>query len=73
MTKRGPRTFVLLHPYGTSDGFKQVYAGNDSARIKRVVDGYLRAGWKGYIHTTRAGNFSDAVQKVGNRLCRPKQ
>jgi hypothetical protein len=62
------RTHVLLHPYGTADGYKQVKASNDPAAIRHVIDGYERAGWRGYIYTVRAAGFHDAVERLARRL-----
>lgn len=62
------RTHVLLHPYGTPDGFKQVLASNDQARVRDVIGGYHRAGWRGKVYTVRARGFRDAVEKLGARL-----
>jgi hypothetical protein len=60
----GLRTFVLLHPYGTSDGFKRVYVGNDQGRVNRVVDGYRNAGWSREIFTVRATSMDDAMEQI---------
>jgi hypothetical protein len=62
------RTHVLLHPYGTPDGFKQVLASNDQVRVRDVIAGYHRAGWQGKVYTVRARGFHDAVEKLGARL-----
>jgi hypothetical protein len=62
------RTHVLLHPYGTPDGFKQVLASNDQAKVSESVANAERRGWRGYVYTVRARGFHDAVEKLGARL-----
>lgn len=62
------RTHILLFPYGTPDGVRQVLASNDPARIKRVTDGYTNCGWRGCVHHVRASGFQDATRKLALRL-----
>jgi hypothetical protein len=62
------RTHVLLFPYGTSDGVRQILASNDPARIRRVTDSYVNCGWRGFVHHVRASGFQDAAEKLAARL-----
>jgi len=67
------KTFVILHPYGTADGYKAVYSGAKPGRSQEVVTQYKAAGWGGDIYVQRARTFHEAVVALAARLDKKEQ